>query len=298
MPRSLICVVVALSLTALPACADPAASSSPAKIRLLLIDGQNNHAWAKTTPLIKAALEESGLFQIDVATTPAKGKNLDDFRPDFSKYQVVVSNYNGDEWPEATKKAFEAFVAGGGGFVPVHAANNAFANWAEYNKMIGVGGWGGRQTRPMLRFRDGRIVVDNTPGGRGSHGRKHEFAVETRQPDHPIVAGLPARWMHTSDELYGTLGGPAENVTVLATAYSAKETGGTGENEPMLMTIDYGKGRVFHTTLGHDEISMKCVGFVVTLCRGTEWAATGKVTQKAPENFPTEAKTSVWEPKK
>lgn len=295
MLRSLICAL-ALVLTAIPVAAQSAETKS--KIKLLLIDGQNNHAWAKTTPLIKAALEESGLFAIDVATTPPKGQKLDEFKPDFSKYQVVVSNYNGDEWPEATKKAFEAFVAGGGGFVPVHAANNAFANWAEYNKMIGVGGWGGRKALPMLRFRDGKVVVDNTPGGRGSHGKKHEFAVETRKADHPIVAGLPAKWMHTADELYGTLGGPAENVTVLATAFSAKETGGTGENEPMLMTIDYGKGRVFHTTLGHDETSMKCVGFVVTLCRGTEWAATGKVTQKVPENFPTEGKTSVWTPGK
>jgi len=287
----------ALLLTAMPALADSTAASG-AKIKVLLIDGQNNHAWAKTTPLIKAALDECGLFEIDVVTTPPKGQKLDAFKPDFAKYQVVVSNYNGEDWPEPTQKAFEAFVAGGGGFVPVHAANNSFPNWAEYNKMIGVGGWGGRKATPMLRFRDGRVVVDNTPGGRGSHGKKHEFVVETRQPDHPIVAGLPAKWMHTSDELYGTLGGPAQNVSVLATAFSAKETGGTGENEPMLMTIDYGKGRVFHTTLGHDETSMKCVGFVTTLCRGTEWAATGKVTQKVPANFPTEAKASVWEPKK
>lgn len=292
--RRVLTACFALLLTALPAFAD--ATATPPKIKVLLIDGQNNHAWAKTTPLIRAALEESGLFQIDVATTPPKGQKLDEFKPDFAKYQVVVSNYNGDEWPEATKKAFEAYVAGGGGFVPVHAANNAFAGWAEYNKMIGVGGWGGRKALPMLRFRDGKVVVDNTPGGRGSHGKKHEFVVEARQADHPILAGLPARWLHTADELYGTLGGPAENVTVLATAFSAKDTGGSGENEPMLMTIDYGKGRVFHTTLGHDEVSMKCVGFVTTLRRGTEWAATGKVTQKVPENFPTETKTSVWTP--
>jgi type 1 glutamine amidotransferase len=295
--RQLLATALLLLTAPLARAAEPAGATAQ-KIPVLLIDGQNNHAWAKTTPLIKAALDQAGLFAVDVQTAPAKGQKMDDFKPDFSKYAVVVSNYNGEEWSADTKAAFEKFVGGGGGFVSVHAANNSFPKWAEYNKMIGVGGWGGRNqaSGPMLRFRDGKVVVDNKPGGRGSHGKKHEFVVEARQPEHPIIAGLPAKWMHTADELYGTLGGPAENVNVLATAYSAKETGGTGENEPMLMTISYGKGRVFHTTLGHDETSMKCVGFVVTLNRGTEWAATGKVTQKVPAEFPTAEKASVWTP--
>jgi type 1 glutamine amidotransferase len=93
--------------------------------------------------------------------------------------------------------------------------------------------------------------------------------------------------MHANDELYDRLRGPARNVTVLATAYSDRSTGGSGEEEPMLMAIQYGKGRVFHTTLGHDVGAMKCVGFIVTLQRGTEWAATGEVTQKVPDDFPT-----------
>lgn len=280
--------------------AAPADKPSEKKIRVMLIDGQNNHKWQATTPLLKAALDEAGLFAVDVVTAPGKGQDMGGFKPDFSKYDVVVSNYNGQDWPEETKKAFEAFVAGGGGFVPVHAANNSFPKWEEYNKMIGVGGWGGRNEKsgPMLRFRNGRVVVDNAPGGRGSHGRKHEFVVEARQPTHPVLQGLPEKWKQTSDELYGTLGGPAQNVTVLATAHSAKETGGTGENEPILMTIDYGKGRVFHTTLGHDTTSMQSVGFVTTLRRGTEWAATGKVTQKVPENFPTAEKAVAWTPGK
>jgi len=114
--------------------------------------------------------------------------------------------------------------------------------------------------------------------------------------DHPIMAGLPIKWMHAKDELYDSLRGPAENVTVLASAYSDKATGGTGEDEPMLMTIAFGKGRVFHTAMGHnngkDLGAQKCVGFIVTLQRGTEWAATGKVTQKVPADFPTAEKSS------
>jgi type 1 glutamine amidotransferase len=100
------------------------------------------------------------------------------------------------------------------------------------------------------------------------------------------MKGLPATWMHAGDELYDTLCGPAKNVDVLATAHSDPSNKGTDQNEPMLMTIRYGKGRVFHTTLGHDVAAMKCVGFITTLQRGAEWAATGKVTQKVPSDFP------------
>ena len=93
--------------------------------------------------------------------------------------------------------------------------------------------------------------------------------------------------MHTKDECYDRLRGPAENLTVLATAYCSIEEGGTGRHEPMLMTIQYGEGRVFHTTLGHEDYSFESVGFISTFLRGAEWAATGEVTIPIPEDLPT-----------
>jgi type 1 glutamine amidotransferase len=263
--------------------------------KALLIDGQNNHKWQETTPLIRRALESTGLFSVDVVTTAAKGEDLSGFQPNFAAYRVVVSNYNGDPWPAPVKTAFEKYMRGGGGFVSVHAANNSFPEWTAYNEMIALGGWGGRteQHGPYAKFRDGRLQLDASPGKGGHHGKRHEFVVETRNAKHPIMKGLSAKWMHAEDELYDSLRGPARNINLLATAYSDPGPGGTGEHEPMLFTVSWGKGRIFHTTLGHDVKAMSCAGFIVTLQRGAEWAATGKVTQKTPSDFPSADRVSV-----
>ena len=265
------------------------------KIKVMLLDGQNNHNWKATTPVMKSIFKKAGLFTVEVVTSPPRGGDMSAFKPNFAAFDVVVSNYNGAPWPRVTQQAFEAFIKNGGGLVVVHAANNAFGAWPAYNEMIGVGGWGGRNEKsgPYIRLRDGKFVHDTSPGRSGSHGAQHAFELITRTPRHPITFGLPARWTHAKDELYDRLRGPAKNVTVLATAFASPDKGGTGEHEPLLMTIDYGKGRCFHTALGHSADSMRdSVGFQATLVRGTEWAATGAVTQKAPSSF--DAETDGW----
>jgi type 1 glutamine amidotransferase len=270
-------------------------ASAADKLPALIVDGQNNHAiWPKTTKMMQRYLEESGLFTVDIATTAPKGTD-DNFRPDFSKYRVVVSNYNGAPWPEATQTAFVEFIKNGGGFVVVHAANNAFGKWPEYNEIIGLGGWDGRneQSGPYLYAKDdGSLVRDTAQGRGGSHGAQHDFTVVVRDTQHPITKGLPREWLHIKDELYDRLRGPAQNVQVLATAFADPSKGGSGRHEPMLFTISYGQGRIFHTTLGHGDYSQECVGFITTFLRGTEWAATGKVTLPVPSDFPTAEKTS------
>jgi len=262
-------------------------------LKALIVDGQNNHAvWPTTTKMMKSYLEETKLFTVDVATAALKGTDPD-FKPDFSKYSVVISNFGhgASAWPKETQAAFEKFVSGGGGFVVVHAADNAFPEWPAYNEMIGLGGWGGRTEKdgPYVYLNDkGEVVRDETPGNGGNHGAQWEFPVIVRDTEHPITKGMPSEWLHARDELYDKLRGPAKNMQILATAESQV----TGRNEPMIFTIGYGKGRVFHTPMGHAEYSVECVGFISTLQRGTEWAATGKVTIPIPADFPSAEKTS------
>jgi uncharacterized protein len=271
------------------------------KIKVILIDGQNNHNWRATSPLLKKVLEDCGRFTVDVSSNlkagdkPGEIKDTVPFPPDLSKYDVVLSNYNGAAWPaEFNKSLDENLKTGKIALVIVHAANNAFTGWNEYNQMIGMG-WRNN------KFGD-RLIVDaqgkevRVPAGQGpgaGHGPQHPFQVTVRDGDHPITKGMPREWMHTQDELYQGMRGPCANVHLLATAFASKDKKGSGENEPMIWTVTYGDGRVFHTPMGHDLPAMRCIGFITTLQRGTEWAATGKVTLPIPSNFPTADKVSA-----
>lgn len=278
-------------------------AEAQAPIPVMLLDGESGgpyHDWARVTVAVKKMLDETGLFATTVVTVPSGGADAagppsgpapSSFAPDFSKYRVVVMNYDApdERWPAALKASFERYIAAGGGLVAVHATDNAFAGWTAFNEMVGIGGWRGRaeQAGPYWFVRDGKLTSDTSPGRAGSHGKRTPFQVVLREPNHPIVRGLPTVWMHQGDELYARMRGPGKNMTVLATAFSDPANAGSGRDEPQLMVLSFGKGRIFHTTFGHDMVALSSVDFVVTLQRGVEWAATGDVTQKVPATFPT-----------
>ena len=284
------------------------------KMKALILDGQNNHkVWPKSTVMMKRYLEATGLFEVDVVRTkfiwsaereaaflPLAGAGEAEqvkepqpdpnYKPNFAKYAVVISNFGwrAADWPDETQKAFEKYVAGGGGFVSVHAADNSWGNWAEFNKMIALGGWGDRTEKdgPFVYYNnEGQIVRDTSPGKAGRHAPANEFVVTIRNREHPITKGLPDFWMHTKDECYSRLRGPAENLTILATACDSPALKAAGRHEPMLMTVEYQKGRVFHTTLGHDTEAFEGVGFITTFCAARNGRPRARSRNKSPPIF-------------
>ena len=319
----------------LAACATAACGACGAaeRSRILIVDGRNNHDWRATTEALQATLESTGLFTVEVTTAPelkapsglrapatpggdfsAAQRRLSEmtraaqqridaewaaWSPDFSRFAAVVLNYNGPAWPKPMQDAFAAYVRGGGGLLVVHAANNGFADWPEFNDMIGLG-WrrGGFGICLTIDPATGR-PVECCPGEATSHGAKHPFVVTTRHPDHPVLRGLPPAWLHGKDELYHHLRGPAKNITILASAFSDPKERGSGLHEPVLWEVSYGQGRVLVCTLGHswkgdtDWDSLRCVGFQTMLARSAEYLASGRVTIDPPKNFPTENRAVI-----
>jgi type 1 glutamine amidotransferase len=285
------------SLAALTATRANALSSAAPRIRVLIVDGINNHDWKTATHGITEILNRTGLFTIDVSTTPpreAPPTAWDTWRPAFARYDVVINNFNGGDspqgiqWPAEVEAALEAFVNNGGGLVSYHAGNNAFQPWAAYNQMIGLL-WRPASFGPGIAIADDDsiIVIPQGTGHAPGHPANLDFQMHVRNTHHPITAGMPPVWMHLFEQLTHGQHGPAANLTILTYAHSPV----TNQNEPMDWVRNYGKGRVYTTMLGHTWVGDPCpnlddVGFQTLLARGVQWAATGQVTIPIPPNFP------------
>ncbi len=288
-----------LFLSLLPLWAVTAHAAPDQRISVLIVDGMNNHDWQRGSRLLRAILVQSGRFDVDISTSPDGKASTEEWarwQPAFSRYQVVVDNFNGGyntntgvHWPRALEQSLENYVTNGGGLVNIHAANNSFPHWPAYNEMIGLG-WRDKNFGPSLVIDEHGKVVE-IPAGQGrapGHGPAHDFQMTVLDPDHPITKGMPTKWMHPLEQLTHGQHGPARNMHILTYAWSKD----VNENEPMDWVIPYGKGRVYTTMLGHlwkngPDTTMRCVGFQTLLIRGTEWAATGRVTYSIPSDFPT-----------
>lgn len=245
----------------------PSQAAPAEPLRVLVVTGANNHDWQWTAPEIAAVLRETGRFTVESTSTPAR--DLAD-RERLAGLHAVLLDYNGPRWGDAAERAFLAAVEAGLGVVVVHAANNAFPGWSEYERLVG------------LCWREG-----------SGHGAYHPFDVHVVDHGHPITIGMADLRQHP-DELYHRLvPTPGATHRVLLAAFSDPKTGGTGRFEPMATAGVHGRGRIFHTPLGHtwsNQLPTRASWFDPQfrrlLARGTEWAASGTVTlQPAPLNW-------------
>lgn len=271
-------------------------------IRVLIVDGFNNHDWKQTSLVTKAILEESGRFVVSVSTMPPTvgDSSWDAWNPQFENYAVVIQNTNNIQtpamyWPLKVRQHLEAYVKNGGGLFVLHSANNAFPDWPEYNKMIGLG-WRSKDTGFALQL-DSNDHVKRIPPGEGegtNHGERFNAVIHIVNR-HPINKGFPAEWKTSTTEVYRFARGPAENITILSAATDSV----THKIWPVEWIVKYGKGNMYTSSMGHlwtGEIyppNYRCIGFQTTLIRAVEWLATGKVSYPVPSNFPTKNKTSL-----
>jgi type 1 glutamine amidotransferase len=200
-------------------------------------------------------------------------------------------------WPEKIQKTLENYVKMGGGLYILHSANNAFANWPEYNLMIGLG-WRTPEEGVALQVTDnGEIKVIPAGEGKGTYHGPRNDEVITILTQHPINRGFPNAWLTPDMELYKFARGPAKNLTVISYAKDDE----TGINWPVEWTVVYGKGRVYNSSMGHlwkGDIyppGYRCIGFQTTMIRATEWLAKGKTTYAVPKDFPTKNMVSLKE---
>ncbi len=246
-------------------------AAQPSMIRLLILTGESDypyHDWRSTTPVLRRMLEKTGRFDVRVEeeTRGITSATL-------AAYHVLLLNYNGPRWGAVTESAIEEFLRAGKGMVALHSVS--------YGRFFG------------MEFNSGRWASSNDPGWAAypdmigsswkpeniGHASRGLYTARWIDREHPISHGLPESFI-ADDELYHKMD-LRPGVRVLLTAFSDAKTGGTGKDEPVLWIVRLGRGRVVHTTMGHDTTSMSLPGFVTAFCRSAEWAATGEVTLPA-----------------
>jgi hypothetical protein len=275
-------------------------------IKVLIVDGMSNHAWEQTTRIARAVYALGGFFSVDVSTAPrtATASAWEAWKPEFRRYEVVMMNYNSGDasgslnWPADKRALLEDFVKGGGGLYVLHAANNSFPDWPEYNKMIATG-WRKSAFGSAIRVENDLKLTLIPPGtGPGTgHGNRADAPIRIRQR-HPINKGYPDAYLASTLEIYQYARGPAADCEVLSYAYDGPASGDSKLNWPIEILVDYGKGQVYNATPGHVWAgetlpnAVRDVSFQTTLLRATEWLARREILYPVPAVFNTETKVA------
>ena len=240
-------------------------SCNSSKIKTLVITGPGTHYWPESAAVTKQILDETGLFSVKILNTPPTADDEALFNPRFSKYGLVVISYEGGPWNNSAKEALSEYLINGGGLVVLNSAVDLVINTAD-----------------TLRVSD-----------------RSDLEIRIQPIEHPVTAGLPVRWVQPEDVIYKNIRPAGEDVQVLASAALDGQAGRGQRPSPVLLSKITGKGRIFAlmfgTPAGENVKSVHSAGYITILQRAAEWAATGKVDQVVPSDFPTAAGPVVRE---
>lgn len=264
-------------------------------IPVLIVDGFSNHDWQQTSAVTQWILEEGGRFKVNISTVPEDSMARQSWLPAFDQYAVIIQNTNNIhdsslKWPVNAEKALEKYVSDGGGLYILHSANNAFSHWEAYDEMIGLG-WRPKSAGSSLEIGPEGNLIHYPPGeGLGTgHGDRFNAVIQ-RLNRHPINRDFPDAWQTVNTEVYYFPRGEAKNLEVLSYAFDSTST---QKNWPVEWVVNFGKGKVYNSSLGHlwtgetYPPAYRCAGYQTTVVRVTEWLATGKVSFPIPPDFPT-----------
>jgi type 1 glutamine amidotransferase len=234
------------------------------KLNGVILTGSSEHDWLRTSLICCEYLTELD-FHVEIAENPDEFliKNRDSM--DLLNFFVVC--YNGVRWSPEAERIFENVVKDGAGVIIVHSSNNGFKGWEAMETMCGL------MWRRQNELVDGNVIKTGS-----GHSEIHSFDIEITL-DHPAAEGIPKILKNHTDELYHNLRQMHNaNFSVLAEAYSDPKYGGTGKSVPVVLVSNFGKGRIWHTTLGHiwpgeTDLSLRTETFKTLFTRGSLWAA-------------------------
>ena len=221
-----------------------AGSDQKQAAQVLIITGIDHpaHDWRQTAPVLAEVLGKDSRLQVRTIEDP---QFLDSSA--IQRYDVIVLHFMNWEQPapaDAARANLREFVRGGKGLFIVHFGCGAFQDWPEFRNLAG------RVWDPNAR----------------AHDPQGPFRVDITNAEHPITRGMKS--FDTEDELYTCLTGDRP-VKLLATAKSKVD----GKDYPMAFVSEYGKGRVFHSALGHDAKAISNPNVAELFRRGCAWAA-------------------------
>ena len=237
------------------------------KTKVLIITGilSPMHDWRQANLMLRQTLEASGHFLVKIC---------EEFRgmtkEALDSYDLILVNYDGMvtfshdssknppaiRFGEETEQALCDYVRDGGGIMFFHSAVLPKKSFGDAYLDL-VGSW--ENEEKYKPYRETGYTIDVVPG-------------------HPITEGVEPHWALCDDDFFNwaEIASDAEVLATIHDPVNERET-------PVMWCRNYGKGRVFSCSLGHQQDTLRRLDFCRLLLRGCDWAAHGTITVAMPD---------------